>query len=88
MAKAQPLPAVVTSLDHPERTMSAARFLRWRKGLGWNQTEAGRQLGMSMREIQRYEKGQKAIPRYLALACWALRKAPKALSLPPLQEEP
>lgn len=88
MAKPQPLPAVVTSLERPEETMSAAMFEEWRAALGWSQPEAARQLGRTERQIRRYGQGEGAVPRYIKLACWALRKAPKALSLPPLKEEP
>ena len=46
---------------------------RWRKGLGLTQKQAAALLGLKHRMIQNYEGGTHEVPRYVRLACAALR---------------
>lgn len=57
--------------------MSADAFKSWRRKLGLSQKEAAKALGLKLRIIQYYEKGQRdgkaiIIPRSVRLACQAL----------------
>lgn len=57
--------------------MSAEAFKAWRRKLGLSQKEAAKALGLKLRIIQYYEKGQRdgkaiIIPRSVRLACQAL----------------
>lgn len=57
--------------------MSADAFKAWRRKLGLSQKEAAKALGLKLRIIQYYEKGQRdgkaiIIPRSVRLACQAL----------------
>ncbi len=57
--------------------MSADAFKAWRRKLGLSQKEAAKALGLKLRIIQYYEKGQRdgkaiVIPRSVRLACQAL----------------
>ena len=57
--------------------MNAKEFKRWRKAHGLNQTRAARKLGLKIRTIQYYEKGERKgkaveIPKAVALACFAI----------------
>lgn len=59
------------------RGMKAQDFRRWRKAHGLKQREAADALGLKKRVIQYYEKGDRegkkvAIPRTVALACYAI----------------
>lgn len=58
--------------------MSADEFKAWREHMGFNRSEAARQLGLGRNMPQRYEDEGVEIPRYVALACAAL-----AFGLPP-----
>ena len=59
---------------HKNSSMHAGDFKLWRKSLALTQAETGKALGLKPRMIQNYEKGAHAIPRTVALACWALSK--------------
>ena len=57
--------------------MNAKEFKRWRKALGLSQTTAARKLGLKIRTIQYYEKGERKgriieIPKAVALACFTI----------------
>lgn len=57
--------------------MNAKEFKRWRQALGLSQTMAARKLGLKIRTIQYYEKGERKgriieIPKAVALACFAI----------------
>lgn len=57
--------------------MSAEAFKNWRRKLGLSQKEAAKALGLKLRIIQYYEKGERdgkaiVIPRSVRLACQAL----------------
>ena len=57
--------------------MKAKEFKRWRKAHGLNQTKAARILGLKLRTIQYYEKGERKgktviIPKAVSLACFAI----------------
>ena len=57
--------------------MNAKEFKRWRKAHGLSQTKAARMLGLKIRTIQYYEKGERRdkkvdIPKAVALACFAI----------------
>jgi transcriptional regulator with XRE-family HTH domain len=57
--------------------MNAKEFKRWRKAHGLSQTKAARMLGLKIRTIQYYEKGERKgkaidIPKTVALACFAI----------------
>jgi len=59
--------------------MTPAEFRAWRNRLGWGKAEAADHLGMGRNTAARYEAGENAIPRYVALACAAL-----AHGIPPI----
>lgn len=64
--------------------MTASDFAAWRKRMGYTYTKAAAELGLSRRQVMRYEKGERPdpknhaatfdvdIPRTVALACAAL----------------
>tara|TARA_B100001939_G_scaffold178000_1_gene153378 strand:- start:718 stop:990 length:273 start_codon:yes stop_codon:yes gene_type:complete len=57
--------------------MKPKEFKRWRKAHGFNQTEAARKLGVKLRAVQYYEKGERKgktvkIPKAVSLACFAI----------------
>ena len=57
--------------------MNSAEFKIWRKNLKFSQKEAANKLGLKIRMIQYYEKGNKGeksikIPKYIKLACYAI----------------
>jgi len=52
--------------------MTPAAFIAWRQRLGLSVRAAAKALGCSRNAIDRWEKGQTPIPRYVALACQAL----------------
>ena len=54
--------------------MNGVDLKTWRKGLALTQSEAATALGLKLRTVQSYEKGDQKIPRTLALACWALSR--------------
>jgi DNA-binding XRE family transcriptional regulator len=53
-------------------TMNAEGFRRWRAERGYTLEAAARALGVSRRMIAYYEKGERPIPRVVALATRAL----------------
>lgn len=59
--------------------MTPEEFKAWRESMGWTQKEAGRQLGLSTRNIIRIEQGVNSagkpmdISRAIKLATHALR---------------
>ncbi len=60
-----------------KQIMSAEAFKAWRRKLGLSQKEAAKALGLKLRIIQYYEKGERdgkaiVIPRSVRLACQAL----------------
>ena len=57
--------------------MTPAQFKKWRKNLGLNQTKAAKRLGLKLRTVQYYEKGERkgkalTIPKTVVLACYAI----------------
>ena len=48
--------------------MNANDLIMLRKQCGWNQTEAAKNLGCSVRSIQNWESGINKIPNSIALA--------------------
>lgn len=57
--------------------MKPQQFKAWRKAMGYNQTKAARRLGLTLRTVQYYEKGERKgktvdIPKSVSLACYAL----------------
>ena len=56
-------------------TMSAEAFRRWREQRAYTLDAAARALGVSRRMIAYYEKGERPIPRVVALATRALEAA-------------
>ena len=57
--------------------MKSKEFKRWRKAHGLNQTKAARKLGLKLRKVQYYEKGERKgkpveIPKAISLACFAI----------------
>lgn len=60
--------------------MKAQDFRRWRHAMGWSQRQTAEALGMTLRSIQYYERGERDgqevnIPRSVELACHALSHA-------------
>jgi predicted transcriptional regulator len=56
-------------------TMSAEAFRRWRKSRSFTLDTAAEALGVSRRMIAYYEKGERPIPRVVALATRGLEAA-------------
>lgn len=56
-------------------TISAEAFRRWRERRGYTLDAAARALGVSRRMVAYYEKGERPIPRVVALATQALEAA-------------
>ena len=56
-------------------TMSADAFRRWRESRSYTLDAAARALGLSRRMIAYYEKGERPIPRVVALATRGLEAA-------------
>ncbi|TXH34537.1 MAG: XRE family transcriptional regulator [Rhodospirillaceae bacterium] len=52
---------------------TAEDLVAWRKTLGWTQTKAATELGISLRAYQDREAGKARITREAILACGALR---------------
>ena len=57
--------------------MKPKEFKNWRKANGFNQTVAARKLGLKLRTVQYYEKGERKgkkipIPKAVSLACFAI----------------
>lgn len=57
--------------------MNPKEFKRWRKTLGLSQTKAAKKLGLTLRTVQYYEKGERrgkpiGIPKAVELACFAI----------------
>ena len=57
--------------------MKPKEFKRWRKAHGLNQTKAARKLGLKLRTVQYYEKGERKgkvveIPKAVSLDCFAI----------------
>lgn len=57
--------------------MKSKEFKRWRKAHGFSQTKAARKLGLKLRTVQYYEKGERKgkpleIPKAVSLACFAI----------------
>jgi 5-methylcytosine-specific restriction protein A len=48
-------------------------LIAWRKDLGWTQTQAAQELGVTLRGYQKREAGESPITRETMLACGALR---------------
>jgi DNA-binding XRE family transcriptional regulator len=59
--------------------MNPASLSSWRERLGLNKSGAAKALGLSRNALESYEKGERRIPLYIALACSAL-----AYGLPPI----
>jgi len=56
-------------------TMTPYAFRHWRESKAYTLDEAARALGLSRRMVAYYEKGDRPIPRVVALATQALDKA-------------
>ncbi|HCD17183.1 MAG: XRE family transcriptional regulator [Rhizobiales bacterium TMED83] len=59
--------------------MTPDQFKKWRKHLGWSQSEVAEKLGLKLRMIQYYEKGFRKgksvkIPVAVEMACYVLAK--------------
>jgi len=59
--------------------VSPKQFRHWRRSLGLKQKDAADLLGLKKRIIQYYEKGERGgnsvtIPKYVRLACYAIRE--------------
>jgi transcriptional regulator with XRE-family HTH domain len=57
--------------------MKPKEFKRWRKAQGLSQTKAAQKLGLKLRTVQYYEKGERrgekiSIPKTVELACFAI----------------
>jgi len=57
--------------------MKPKEFKRWRKAHGLSQTKAAKKLGLKLRTVQYYEKGERRgkaidIPKLVELACFAI----------------
>ena len=57
--------------------MKPKEFKRWRKTLGLSQTKAAKKLGLKLRTVQYYEKGERhgkkiSIPKAVELASFAI----------------
>jgi DNA-binding XRE family transcriptional regulator len=57
------------ALEQAKNIMTPTMFKEWRQGLGLSLTQAAHILGLSRRMVAYYESGEKAIPKYVALAC-------------------
>ena len=57
------------ALEQAKNIMTPSMFKEWRQGLGLSLTQAAHILGLSRRMVAYYESGEKAIPKYVALAC-------------------
>ena len=58
--------------------MEPRDFKKWRKGLGLSQKKAAEALGLKLRMIQYYEKGNRDgkvvdVPKSVRLACYAIQ---------------
>jgi transcriptional regulator with XRE-family HTH domain len=65
--------------------MTPSQFKAWRKSAGLKQKEAAEKLGLKKRMIQYYETGKRdgkhvAIPKAVALACYALSRGVKSFN--------
>lgn len=56
-------------------TMGAGAFRQWRRSRGYTLDQAAAALGLSRRTVAYYEKGERPIPRVVALATRALEVA-------------
>ena len=54
--------------------MTPEQFRDWRTAMGWTQTEAGEALGVTLRQVQRYESGEQGIKDSIEKLCNMLRK--------------
>lgn len=59
--------------------MTPDSLIAWRKRLGLTQAEAAFALGCGLRSITNWEGGDSEIPRYIALACAAIKRRMKPL---------
>ena len=54
--------------------MTPHQFRAWRKAMGWTQTQAGDALGVTLRQVQRYESGEQGISPSIEKLCNMMRK--------------
>lgn len=54
--------------------MTPRQFRAWRTAKGWTQTKAGEALGVTLRQVQRYESGEQGISPSIAKLCSMLGK--------------
>lgn len=54
--------------------MTPKQFLAWRTRMGWTQAEAGDALGVSERQVRRYESGEQGISETIAKLCKVMEK--------------
>lgn len=76
--RANTVTLAIELIEQQEASMTPAEWTAWRKHLGITNAEAARRLGISKNMPAAYERGTRAIPIYVALACAAL-----AYGLPP-----
>lgn len=66
--------------------MTGADFIAWRAMLGISRAEACRRLGIHPNSVTVWEKGEREIPKSVALACSAVAK--KLKPWPPAAKSP
>jgi predicted transcriptional regulator len=54
--------------------MTPAGFTAWRERMGFNISDAARELSVSRNWIMKFDSGESVVPRHVALACAALEK--------------
>lgn len=67
--------------------MTGAEFIAWREMLGISRAEACRRLGIHPNSVTVWEKGERAIPMTVALACTAVARKLKPWPLPAKKEK-
>lgn len=65
----------LTASDLEDLAPLSSDMRAWRDRMGWTQTVAATELGITRRSIAGYEAGTQAIPRAVALACITLTMA-------------
>lgn len=55
-------------------SLTPKQLQSWRDRLGFSKYEAAYLLGVSFRSYAAYEKGETAVSKALALACWSIEE--------------